>query len=125
MDRYPVMSLNIAANETSFTDVDGIIGFLKSKIDADPIAAYIAVFNHYNHTRHVEGGEIADTILNAVNIIFCFGQKLPDGKILAVRPRSIGVVQTESGFLISFMEAPMQPMNEKIQNWVMALKDRT
>ncbi len=123
LEKYPVITLKIGFDETTFTQAEAIVLFLKQKIEEDPIATYIAIFDHYNHTRNVNGGEIAPEIKDALNLIFCFGQKLPSPKMLAVRPRSIGVAKTDEGFVISFMEAPMSPMTEKMKQWVAAVKN--
>ena len=41
---------------------------------------------------------------------------------VAVRPRSIGVAYMGDRFEISFMEAPMQPANEAMEKWTLALR---
>jgi len=122
MDKYPVNSLSINKADTSYTNTDAIIEYFKDKIDNDPIAKFIAIFDHYEHTNSLESGEIMPSIIDAKNIIFCFGQKIPNPLIMAIRPRSIAVAEEKDSFTISFMEAPMAPMNEKMQNWVKALK---
>lgn len=121
MEKYPVFTLEFEKTETACSSVDAIIGYFKAKIEADPVAAFIGIFDHYTHTKSLESGEIAPNIKDAKNIVFCFGQKLPDPKMLAVRPRSIGVAETDAGFTVTFLEAPMQPMNEKMENWAKAL----
>ena len=57
-------------------------------------------------------------IKDAKNIVFCFGAKLPDPKMLAVRPRSIGVCETDTHFVISFMEAPNLALTKIMIDWV-------
>lgn len=52
------------------------------------------MFNHYSHTNGLEGGEIADEIIDAKNVLFCFGTKLPKAEILSLRPHSIGIAET-------------------------------
>jgi hypothetical protein len=121
MEKYPVFTLEIEKAETACDSVDAIIDYFKTKIEADPIAAFVGIFDHYAHTTSLETGEISPSIKAAKNIVFCFGQKLPDPKMLAVRPRSIGVAETDDGFTVTFLEAPMQPMNEKMENWAKAL----
>ena len=44
--------------------------------------------------------------------------------VLAVRPRSIGIVDCGDKFIINFMEAPMKPANEAMESWATALKAR-
>ena len=75
MEKYPVNELTIAKSETTFTTVDEILVFLKGKIDTHPVAVYIATFDHYTHTKSLgEKGEINPDILDAKNIICCFGK---------------------------------------------------
>ncbi|MEA3373344.1 MAG: hypothetical protein U9Q62_06595 [Campylobacterota bacterium] len=122
MDKYPVVTIELLKNEIGQGNVDEILEYLSDCIEKDPIATFIGLFDHYSHTKQLEGGEIAPEILDAKNIIFCFGQKLPNPKILAVRPRSIGVAEKADSFVISLMEAPNEPMHRKMEEWVKALK---
>ena len=124
MEKYPVFVLEIAKSETSHESVDAVLEVLKKVIEAHPIATYIDIFDHYAHTCSLETGMINPDIVNAKNIVFCFGEKLPDPKMLAVRPRSIGVADMKDRFVISFLEAPMQPMNDVMEGWVKALGDK-
>ena len=48
---------------------------------------------------------------------------LPNPQVLAVRPRSIGIADLGSHFVISFMDAPMKPANDAMQAWALALKN--
>ncbi len=48
--------------------------------------------------------------------------RLPDLPVLAVRPRSIGVADLGDRFVISFMEAPMKPVNDAMEAWVRGLR---
>lgn len=121
MDKYPVFSLEIAKEATQFTNVDEIIAALEAKVKADPIAAYIGKFDHYAHTKALPEGEVANNILAAKHLIFCFGIKLPNPLAMAARPRSIGVVEMDDSFVISFMEAPNPQMTEKLKLWIKEL----
>jgi len=116
MDKYPLNTLEIQKSETNVTTVDEIIAHFKAKIEAHPIAAYIAVFNHYEHTEALKG-QINPDIKDAKNIVFCFGAAIPTTKILAVRPRSIGIAEMENSFMIEFMDAPKENLNEVMQSW--------
>ena len=118
MEKYPVFTMEIGKAECRLDSVDAIIAELKSKVDADPVAAFIAVFDHYTHTKNLPQGEVSPSIKDAKNLVFCFGPKLPDPKMMAVRPRSIGVAETDTGFTLTFLEAPMPPINEKMEAWV-------
>ena len=116
-EKYPVYSLEIQKSETSYKNVSEIIAYFKELITNDPVATNIGIFDHYEHTKNLKNGEISDNILDAKNIVFCFGQKLDNPIILAVRPRSIGVVETDRAFVISFLEAPMEPAHNKMEKW--------
>ncbi len=118
MDKYPILSLTITKEDSPYSDVEQFMEYFKEKVANDPVATFIAVFDHYEHTSSLESGEIAQGIVDGKNIIFCFGQKIPNPLILSVRPRSIAVVQDTAGFIISFMEAPMAPMSAKMEAWV-------
>jgi hypothetical protein len=118
MEKYPVFTLEINKDETDHKSIDEIFVYLKEKINAHPIATYIGEFDHYTHTSNLEVGEINPDILNAKNIICCFGKVLPKAEILAVRPRSIGVAELSDSFVVSFMEAPNIDANNAMIGWV-------
>jgi len=118
MEKYPVFTLEVAKDETRYKSVDEILAYFEKKIAEHPVATYIGRFDHYAHTSALEGGEIAKGILAAKNIICCFGKKLPNATVLAVRPRSIGVAEMEESFVISFLEAPNPDANAAMESWV-------
>lgn len=122
MDKYPVYSYELLKSEIKYTTTDEIVEYFKSKIEAHPIAAYIATFDHYTHTKNLNG-EINPTIKDAKNIIFCFGPAIPNTTVIAVRPRSIGVVKLEDKFVIEFMEAPKEQIHETMEKWTKGLRD--
>jgi hypothetical protein len=120
-EKYPVLDLEIGKGETRFTSVEEIIEHLKTCIEEHPAARFIATFDHYAHTKGLADGEIADDILAAMNIVFCFGIKLPNAHVMAVRPRSMGVTEKADRFIISFMEAPMPLANQAMEEWAKSL----
>lgn len=122
-EKYPIYTLEIDKNETSFTSVDMIIEHLKGKIDAHPVVAYIGVFDHYAHTSGLKDGVINEKILAAKNLLFCFGKELPSPAVLAVRPRSIGVAEMENAFVVTFLEAPNPAANEAMEAWAIGVKN--
>lgn len=122
-EKYPVFHLEIPKEETSLATVDDVILALRNKIDREPHVADIAVFDHYAHTKSFDG-EIRGDIVAAKNLVFCFGYKLPDPRVLAVRPRSIGVVDCGDRFVISFLEAPMEIATKTMEEWIKGLADR-
>jgi hypothetical protein len=121
MEKYPVFSLEIGKNETSFTNVDQIIEYLKAKIEAHPIAIFIAVFDHYEHTRSIQDNVINPEIQAAKNLIFCFGKQLPSPKMLAVRPRSIGICELENSFSIDTLQVPNEELHALTESWIKSI----
>ncbi len=124
MEKYPVVVLEIGKDETTFLNVDEILDYLKSKIDAHPIATYIAIFDHYTHTSKLEEGKLSSDILDAKNIICCFGKELPSPFVMAVRPRSIGVAEMADKFVVSFIEAPNPVAQEAMVSWVKSIVNK-
>ncbi len=122
-EKYPVFTLELDKSETRFASVDEIIAYFKEKIESHPVARFIAVFDHYTHTKSLPNGDVAEGIVDAKHIIFCFGIALPNPGVMAVRPRSIGVTETKSGFVVNFMEAPMPPANQAMEAWAKSLKN--
>lgn len=123
LDRYPVYFLEISKNDTTYTSVDEIIEFLTKKIEAHPIAVLISVFDHYSHTKSLPENVIDPEIIDAKNLVFCFGKQLPNTKVLAVRPRSFGVSETKTEFHVALMEAPNEQLTVVMQEWVKELKN--
>lgn len=123
-EAYALFSLEIGKSETTFTSVGQILDYFKSCVEADPIATFIAIFDHYAHTRELPNGQIHDDIQAAGNIIFCFGLTLPTPQAMAVRPRSIGVVELPEKFYITFLEAPMPVANTAMEHWARSIQNR-
>jgi hypothetical protein len=121
MDKYPIFSLEIDKNETTYKSVSEIINYLEGLVESHPIAVNIAVFNHYEHTSSMDDGTIAPEIKDAKNLVFCFGKQLPTTKILAVRPRSIGVCELENSFVIDFLEVPNEQLHVVTEGWVKSI----
>ncbi len=120
-EKYPVWTLELNKSEISQKNVPEILDYFREKIEAHPIAVYIATFDHYSHTKN-HGGTINPEIKDMQNIIFCFGPEIPNTKVGAVRPRSIAVCELEDKFVIEFMEAPAQSAHETIEMWSKALR---
>lgn len=120
-EKYPLLVTEIARSETACQTLDEVVAYFKARMAENPKVQFIGVFDHYAHTRNI-GGEVAADICGALNVIFCFGFALPDPRVLAVRPRSIGVADLGDRFVVSFMEAPMKPANEAMETWVKGLR---
>ncbi len=123
MEKYPIYSLEISKDETTYSSTDEIISYLRDLIDNHKVTKFIAIFDHYTHTQSIDG-EINKDIKDAKNIIFCFGKAIPNTKILAARPRSIGVCELENSFAIDFLEAPREELNSIMKNWVKAIANK-
>lgn len=123
-ETYPVFSLELGRNETSFGSVDEIGDYFKQCIEGHRCASFIAEFDHFAHTRSLPEGRMDKDIRAAKNVVFCFGIALPDPRVLAVRPRSIGIAETVDGFLVTFMECPMPVANTAMEDWAKGLLKR-
>lgn len=123
MEKYPVFDLDLPKTETTCETIDDVLTRLKTNIDAHPKVAYIGTFDHFTHTKSIDG-KIADEIKDARNILFCFGVALPNAHVLAVRPRSIGVADLGERFHITFMEPPMEVATTAMEEWCKALADK-
>jgi hypothetical protein len=123
LEKYPIFVAEIDKSETTCQSIDEIVSYLKVKIAGNPKVQFIGVFDHYAHTKRIEG-EIHPDIKAAVDVIFCFGFALPNPQVLAVRPRSIGVADMGNKFVVSFMEAPMKPANEAMEAWAKGLRNK-
>ena len=121
MDKYPIYSLSLNKNQLTQKSTQEIIEYFVDKIQKHPVATNIAIFNHYEHTKNLDG-DINEKIIDAQNVVFCFGAALPNAEILAVRPRSIGIVEFEESFTINCLEAPNDKLHEVMKEWIVALK---
>jgi len=123
MDKYPVYTLEIQKSETTYSSVSQIIEYLKTLVDQHEVAGYIATFDHYTHTKNLDGN-IAPEIKDAQNLIFCFGPAIPSTKILAARPRSIGVCELENSFMIEFLEPPKEQLIDLMETWAKSVANK-
>ena len=121
-EKYPITVVDIAKTETTYDSVTAIAEYFQKCIAETPRVGYIGTFDHYAHTQAI-GGDISPEIKAAMNVVFCFGHALPNPQVLAVRPRSIGIADLGSHFVISFMDAPMKPANDAMQAWALALRN--
>ena len=124
LEKYPVLTLEIGKKDTQYKNIDEIFTYLKTQIEAHPIATYIGEFDHYSHTTSLEEGKMAEDILDAKNILCCFGKVLLKPEVLAVRPRAIGVAEMRDSFVVSFMEAPNPDANAAMKKWVEGIATR-
>ena len=123
MEKYPVYSLELLKSEAKVSSANKAVEYFKEKILKHPIAEFIAVFDHFSHTKKL-GGEMVEGLIDAKNVIFCFGQAIPNTKILAARPRSIGICEFNNRIVIDFMEAPKEELHSVMEGWASELKDK-
>lgn len=121
-DTYPIYSLEIA-KQADGPQIEELLSSLRTNIEQYDRVQYIATFDHYTHTSNQSDGEIAADIKDARNLVFCVGRSLPSPLAPALRPRSIGVVETDQKFVISFMQAPMQLANQIMTDCVEQLEN--
>lgn len=117
--KFPIFSLNIPKNDL-YTDLHALAGVLKEKIFKHPVAKHIADFDHFAHTSEIKG-EITPGLMNARNVIFCFGPKIEESHVMAARPRSFGITEFEKHFTVSFLEAPSEQATQTMKDWVHSL----
>lgn len=116
-EKYPIYTFEIFKNEIKYNTIDDIIGFLKSKIEAHPIGAFIAVFDHMAHSKAFNG-KTQEGMINAKNIIFCLGKDIPSSKMMSVKPRVIGISEFEDKFEFGMLEVPNEANHETIECWI-------
>ncbi len=122
LEKYPVCSIEISKSEAKDKTISEVVSFIQEKIETHKVAKFITIFDNYAHTNGL-GGEIMEGIIGAQNIIFCFGPAIPNPKILAVRPRSIGVCEFADKYMFEFLEAPKEDLTETMMGWIKALHD--
>ena len=120
-DKFPVRLRKYDKSEPRRSAMDELCQYFRDRIEEHPFACYIGTFDHYSHTTGLSGGVVDSSILGAKNVMFCFGKKLESPEVLSVRPRSIGICETESHFVISFLEAPSAKATETMERWVCEL----
>jgi hypothetical protein len=122
LDTHPMYSCEILKKETTKQNTNDIIEHFKRKIEENPEAGFITVFDHYQHTQSL-GGEILENIIDAKNLIFCFGHTIKNMEILAFRPKSIAICETEESFVLEFLETPRPEVNAWMQSWIEEIKE--
>ena len=122
-NEYPIYTMTLKKSDTSMPNVGAVIEHFQNKIMEHPVATFIGMFDHYRHTDALKDGVIDPSILDAQEIICCFGKELVNPEVLAVRPRAIGIVERQDDYVISFLKAPNPNANETMVAWVESLQD--
>jgi len=120
-DKYPVWKIEIEKSKLN-KSLDEVVNHFVKKIEEDPIAKLIWVFDHLEHTKSFNWN-IAEGIKGAKMVVFCFGSKISWPLALALKPRSIWIVELDDKFVISFLEAPSDAANEKMKKWINELEN--
>jgi hypothetical protein len=120
-EKFPIFKLELDKSETEYKTAQDVINYFKQLIDDHDVTRFIAEFDHYSHTKGLLNGYVDEEIIDARNIVFCFGTQLPKAEMLAARPRSIGIAETVNKLVVTFMEAPMALANETMEFWVKSL----
>lgn len=120
-EKFPIFKLEVDKSETEYKSAQEVINYFKQLIDDHDVTRFIAEFDHYSHTKGLLNGHVDEEIIDARNIVFCFGTQLPKAEILALRPRSIGIAETVNKLIVTFMEAPMELANTTMEFWVKSL----
>ncbi len=118
MDKYPIYTKEVLKANTKFKNVWEFVEVLKQKVESDPIGIFIWVFDHFKHTSKI-GWEIMEWIIAWEIFIFCFWKKIQNTQVMAIRPRNISIVELKDKFVISFLEAPMEKINQKMIDWIL------
>jgi len=121
LDKYPVYTLEIMKDEMELKTTKEVVEYFVEKVEKHPVTVLISVFDHYSHTKKLDG-DMVEGLIDAQNVVFCFGASIPNTKILAARPRSIGICEFEDKFIIEFIEAPKEQLNDIMEGWSKALK---
>jgi hypothetical protein len=122
LEKYPVYAEEIDKGSTPYPNINEVMAHFKQKIEAHPVASYIGEFDHYAHVAKQPNAKIAEGIRASQHILFCVANAIPNPLIAAVRPRALSVTEFEDKYVISFLEAPVEPANELISGWVESLK---
>jgi len=122
-DEYPIYTMTLKKVETSMPSISAVIEHFQTKIQEHPVAVYIGIFDHFRHTTSLQDGVIDAKILDAQNVLCCFGKSLESAEMLAIRPRSIGIAEYQDSYVISFLKAPNPAANDAMSAWTTSLKD--
>ncbi len=117
-DKFPIRLKKYHKDELHLGTLDELCRYFRDRIEEHPFARYIDTFDHYSHTTRLDDCIVDSSIIDAQNVVFCFGKKLESPTVLSVRPRSIGICETESQFIISFLEAPSATATETMERWI-------
>ena len=120
LDTHPMYAMTILKSEMALNTLPEIIDYFKEKIEENPEAVFITVFDHYAHTKELNG-QIMEGLVNAQNLIFCFGHTIKNIDILAFRPKSIAIAETEESFTFEFLETPRPEVNAWMTSWIKGL----
>jgi len=120
-EKYPVCTLEVLKSEIKYEHIDEIITFLRTKIEENPVAVFIAIFDQLAHCKK-NNGTAEEGLIGAKNLVFCLGKDIPSSKIMAVKPRSIGISEFEDKFELGILETPNAEAHVTLQSWIKEIK---
>lgn len=120
MDKYPVFTLTLDKSEIRYKNVGEIVAYFKAKIEAHPIAQFIAVFDHYSHTKALNGAIMEGLLMRKMSF-FVLDLPFQIQKLLRFAPRSVAICELENAFVIEFIEAPKEEMHALMETWAKEL----
>ena len=123
-EKYLINTKEIAKERTNFQSVEAIEKYLIEKIEAHPVATYIASFDHYAHTASLVNGMIPPSIKAVKNVLCCFGMAIPNAVFMGVKPMSIAIVETDTSFVMSFEEAPAPSAQQAMEDWIKTVENK-
>lgn len=100
-EKLPIFVMEVDKSETELKPAQKVTNYFIQLIVDHKVSRLIGEFDYYRHPKGIAGGEMADNIIDTRNIVFCFGIKLSSAEVLAMRLRSIGIAETETGFILS------------------------
>lgn len=123
-DAFAVYQFELTRQESRLPNAQAILNDLKARIDSHDIARFIAEFDRFSHTVGLARGEVAESILDARNIMFCFGSQLQNSDPLTMQPSCISIVEMTDGFSLTFIQSSIVEVNVTIEQWVLSLYNK-
>ena len=119
----PVFHREVDKAGTGLRGGDEVVRLLASRIDAHPLARFVAIYDHYGHTRSLDGGYVDPGLRGVRSLVFCFGRTWPGPACMALPPRSTGVCELSDRFVITFAEAPRPVANLAMERWAESIAE--
>jgi hypothetical protein len=122
-DQYPILTKSILKSDTNAQMSQHIVDQLHSCIDDHAYARFVGEFDHYSHTFGLNEHIIADDVVDARCVMFCFGKTLNGMHHVVLCPHTVGVFETTRHIDVVFLMTPSEEYNEIISGWIDGLTD--